>query len=130
MATLHVSTGPQSPQTSPSQSDTVTVVNPPPVKPKNVISLKAQQFFIFLYTFIAVLLTFRFVLAFLGARQESPFVAMVYQLSVPFMLPFTNMFGRSLQVAQYRLEFEVLVALLVYAVVFYGIAKLVSIIFD
>ena len=107
----------------------------PPVSPltgmdKSVISIKAQQILIYLYTFISVILMFRFILSLIAARQETPFVRFVYQLSGPFMLPFANMFGRTLEAGGYRLEFEVLVALIVYAILFFGIAKLVSIIFD
>ena len=121
---------------APIQSETPYPQTPQPASSaplpvhKNAISQKTQQILIYLYSAISILLTFRFVLSMIGARQETPFVNFVYQLTVPFMIPFANMFGRALEAGRYRLEFEVLVALLVYAVVFYGIAKLVSIIFD
>jgi hypothetical protein len=45
------------------------------------------------------------------------------------MFPFTNMFGKQPQFAQYRIDFEVIVALVVYALVFLGLSKLVRILF-
>lgn len=106
------------------------VTQPPRPPVRNDISVKAQQLLIYLYTFVAIILTFRFILALVGAREETPFVNFVYSMSIPFMIPFSNMFGTPLAVQRYRLEFEVLVALLVYAILFFGVAKLVSIIFD
>ena len=90
---------------------------------------KIEQLIIFVYFAVASILMFRFVLSLFGARRSSPFVNFIYQLTSPFMLPFENMFGGSPQVAQFRLEFEVLVALFVYALVLFGISRLVRIIF-
>lgn len=97
---------------------------------KAVISQKVQQLLIFVYTALSLILTARFILSLIGASQDTPFVSFVYQLTVPFVSPFANMFGRQLQAGQFRFEFEVLVALLVYALIFVGIAKLIAILFD
>lgn len=96
---------------------------------RNLMMAKLQQLLMYVYSIISILLMFRFVLSLVGASRTTPFVSFIYQLTVPFMLPFENMFGTPLGIAQYRLEFEVLVALLVYALIFLGVAKLVSIIF-
>jgi hypothetical protein len=109
---------------------TVKSVNAMPQFNKSVISQKVQQLLIFIYSAVSIILTGRFILSLLGVSQQTPFVSFVYQLTYPFMTPFANMFGRQLQAGQYRVEFEVLVALLVYALVFIGIAKLIGIIFD
>jgi uncharacterized protein YggT (Ycf19 family) len=82
-----------------------------------------------IYFAVAAILAFRFILAMFGARKESIFVSFVYQLTTPFMFPFTNMFGKQPQFAQYRIDFEVIVALVVYALVFLGLSKLVRILF-
>jgi len=103
----------------------------PPVFPnKRIFSQKAQRVIIYTYIAIAILLLSRFLLSLLAANMAAPFVDFIYQLSAPLMLPFINMFGTAPQVGVHRIEFEVLVALLIYALLFFGIAKLISIIFD
>ncbi len=97
---------------------------------KSALSQKVQQLLIFLYSAISIILTARFILSLIGARITTPFVNFVYQFTYPLVSPFANMFGTTLQAGQYRIEFEDLVALLVYALVFIGIAKLIGIIFD
>lgn len=90
---------------------------------------KIEQLLIFIYLVVAALLLFRFVLSLFGANKEAIFVNFVYQLTTPFMFAFEGMFGHQPQVGTYILEFEVLVALLVYALVFVGLSRLVRIIF-
>lgn len=90
---------------------------------------KVEQLIIFTYFFIAAILFFRFLLSMLGAKRISPFVDFVYQLTSPFMFPFEGMFGRTPGIGAYRLEFEVLVALSVYALAMFGLSRLVRIIF-
>ncbi len=97
---------------------------------RSVISQKAQQLFILVYTAMSVVLAARFIFSLLGLALNSPFVTFVYQLSQPFISPFANMFGVTVQAGHSRIEFETLVALVVYALVFFGLAKLIGIIFD
>lgn len=101
-----------------------------PLMQKNMVSRKVQETLIYIYSAISALLVARFIFSLVAARQAAPFVGFVYQLTIPLMIPFENMFGTPLLSNQYKLEFEVLVALAVYAMVFFGIVKLVSIIFD
>lgn len=97
---------------------------------RKVISQKVQRIIIYTYAAVAMLLFTRFLLSLLAANIEAPFVNFIYQLSMPLMLPFANMFGPVPQTGIHRIEFEVLVALLIYALLFFGIAKLINIIFD
>ena len=90
---------------------------------------KVEQITMFTYFGIAALLMFRFVLSLFGASRTTPFVDFVFQLTTPFMIPFEAMFGGPRGVANYQLEFEVLVALIVYGLIFFGIARLIRIIF-
>ena len=94
----------------------------------NVVE-KVEQLIIFVYFFIASILMFRFVLSLFGASKKSPFVDFVYQLTAPFMLPFQGMFGITPGVSNHRLEFEVLIGLVVYALIMFGLSRLVRIIF-
>lgn len=129
---------PVMPQTSAPAPQPMMQANPAPApmmqrqpRPRmntNSISDKIEQILIFVYFFVAALLLFRFVLNFFAASTASPFVNFVHQLTFPFMFPFDGMFG-SVGVANSVIEFEVLVAILVYALVFFGLARLVRIIF-
>jgi uncharacterized protein YggT (Ycf19 family) len=94
---------------------------------KSTVS-KVEQIIVLSYFFVAALLLFRFVLSMFGAN-DSPFVEFVRQLTSPFMIPFTDMFGGPIGVSEYLLEFEVLVAIIVYALVFFGLARLIKIVF-
>lgn len=98
-----------------------------PIGPSEKTAEKIEDGFMFFYFIIAGLLGFRFVLSLLGASTASEFVVMVYDLSDPFMAPFALMFGRSLGVGNFRFEFEVIVALVAYAAVFFGLARLARI---
>ncbi len=104
--------------------------NPVPQLQKGALSHKVQQLFVLFYTALSIILTARFIFSLLGSNLNSPFVSFIYQLSQPFVTPFSNMFGVTFQAGQSRIEFEDLVALLVFALVFFGIAKIISIIFD
>lgn len=114
----------------PMQQQAHTPKHQAPQLNKGELSRKVQQLFILFYTALSVVLTARFVFSLLGSNGSSPFVGFVYQISQPFTAPFANMFGVSVQAGMSRVEFEDLAALLVYALVFFGLAKLLSIIFD
>lgn len=73
---------------------------------------------------IEVLLAVRFALELLGANAKAGFVQFVYSLSAPFMLPFNAIFGTT-EAAGSTLEWSVLVAIVVYALVAWGIVALI-----
>lgn len=73
---------------------------------------------------LLTLLAFRFVLALLGANQANGFANFIYSASHPFVAPFFNLFGYNLSYGVSRFETYTLVAMAVYALVAYGIAKL------
>lgn len=137
--TIYVTMDPQDnsqqmPQQQTSQQEPMQQMHTPrhqaPKLNKGELSQKVQQLFILFYTALSVVLTARFIFSLLGSNTSSPFVNFVYQISQPFITPFANMFGVSVQAGMHRVEFEDLAALLVYALVFFGLAKLLSIIFD
>lgn len=76
---------------------------------------------------IIALLAIRFVLILLGASTGSPFVALVYALSYPFAVPFFGMFNYSMQYGVSRFELSTLVAMAVYALIAWGISRLLTI---
>lgn len=99
-----------------------------PVGKHTDVGDKIEQIIMLSYFFVAALLLFRFALGMFGARQ-SPFVDFVRDLSIPFMIPFEGMFGSTPSVGYYSIEFEALVAIIVYALVFFGLGRLVKILF-
>ncbi len=76
---------------------------------------------------ILTLLALRFVLILLGANPNNGFADLVYTLSYPFAAPFFGLFGYSLEYGVSRVEISTLVAMAVYTLIAYGIAKLVTI---
>lgn len=73
---------------------------------------------------IIALLALRMVLLLLGANEGSPFVDFVYNLSNLFAWPFFGMFSYKPAYGQSVFEVSSLVAIIVYALVAFGLAKL------
>lgn len=76
---------------------------------------------------LLVLLGFRFVFALLGANPANPFANFIYTVSHPFVAPFFSLFSYNLQYGVTRFEGYTLVAMAVYALIAYGIARLLTI---
>ena len=76
---------------------------------------------------LLVLLAFRFVLALLGANPNNGFANFIYSVSHPFVAPFFSLFGYNLQYGVSRFETYTLIAIAVYAIIAYGLARLVTI---
>ena len=76
---------------------------------------------------LLVLLAFRFVLALLGANPNNQFANFIYSVSHPFVAPFFGLFGYNLHYGISRFETFTLVAMLVYLVVAWGLARLFTI---
>ena len=75
---------------------------------------------------LLVLLAFRFVLAMLGANPNNGFANFIYSVSHPFVAPFFSLFGYNLRYGVSRFESFTLVAMAVYAIIAWGLAKLVT----
>jgi hypothetical protein len=93
-------------------------------------SQTVTYFVYFLFGVLEILLAFRFVLKLAGASQTSGFVNFIYSLSGVFVAPFNGIFHTSLaQGAETTSMFEpsTLVALIVYALIAWGIVKLIQI---
>lgn len=101
--------------------ETVTAANDP-VRPYATVT----RLIYWLTNAVLALLTIRFVLSLLGANQANAFASFIYSLSYPLVAPFFGLFGYTMQYGVARFELETLVAMLVYALVGYGIARLVA----
>lgn len=80
----------------------------------------------FIAGLISVIIALRFVLLLLGANRGAGFTDFVYSLSAPFVAPFVGIFGEP---AYGTSVFEVssLLAIAIYLLVAWGIAKLFTI---
>lgn len=76
---------------------------------------------------LITLLSIRFVLSLLGANRSNGFADFVYSVTYPFAAPFFGLFGYQVQYGVSRFEIETLVAIAVYALLAYGISKLIHI---
>ena len=84
----------------------------------------------FLFGALEILLTFRLVLKFIGAGISSGFVNLIYDLSGVFILPFEGIFRRMYSQGAETisvLEPSTIVAIIIYAVLAWGIVKLIRI---
>jgi hypothetical protein len=76
---------------------------------------------------IIVLLAFRFVLAMLGANQGNGFVRFIFNASHPLVAPFFGIFSYDdYQYGVSRVELFTLIAMAVYAVIAWGLARLLT----
>lgn len=102
------------------------------IQTKDVVDTKttAQNVVWYLLGFVEILIGFRFVLKLLGANPTSGFVDFVYSVTGLLTAPFDNIFGvASTQAGEVKSVFEpsILVAAAVYAVIAWGIVKLITI---
>lgn len=86
----------------------------------------AARIITFITGVLLILLAFRFVLALLGANPNNAFARFIYDLSYPFVAPFFNLFGYRLHYGISRFEVYTLVAMLVYGIVGWLLARLVT----
>jgi len=93
-------------------------------------NLKARNIVYYILGVIEVLLAFRLVFKLLGANPQSPFVSLIYSVSQAFLSPFTGIFRSAVNKgieAQSVLEPTTIIAMIVYAVIAWGIVKLIEI---
>lgn len=84
----------------------------------------AQRVVWYIVGFIVVLLLLRLVLLLLGANQGNAFVDFIYAFSGIFAAPFFGIFSYEPSYGKSVFEVSTLVAMLVYGLVGWGIAKL------
>lgn len=87
----------------------------------------AARIISFITGLILALLAMRFVLSLLGAKQTNAFADLIYSVTYPLVAPFFGLFGYTMQYGVARFELETLVAMVVYALMGYGLTKLVTI---
>ena len=88
---------------------------------------RTQRIIYFIASAIAVLILLRFVLLALGANPENTFANLIYGLSGIFVAPFNTLFGDP-TFGRSVFEISSLVAIAVYYLLAWGIAKIVTLV--
>lgn len=86
----------------------------------------ARRVIYYIAGFIIALLALRLVLLLLAANQGAPFVDFVYALSGIFAWPFYGIFSYQPSYGQSTFEISTVVAIIVYALIAMGLAKLMT----
>ena len=87
----------------------------------------AQRIIWYIAAVLLILLAFRFILALLAANPANVFADFIYTTSHPFVAPFFSLFGYNLRYGVSRFEIYTLVAMAVYFVIAYLLARLFAI---
>lgn len=110
-----------------------TSVNPAPAEREETRTTenvsKANYWVYYILGALEILLAFRLVLKITGANPNSGFVNFIYALSGVFVAPFAGIFHTATtqgNVTKAVFEPATLVAMVVYLIVFYGIAKIIQ----
>lgn len=89
----------------------------------------AENIIWFIYGTIAILLAFRFVLKLFGANPSNAFVDLIYSITGVLTAPFDSIFGVTKSASgsvSSVFEPSILVAIIVYGIVAWGIVKLIN----
>jgi len=117
-------------ETVTTQEGNAETVIVPPVKMEASKSETTEYLIYFFFGALEILLAFRLVLKMMGASISSSFVGFIYGLTGLFILPFEGIFRRGLSQGIETtsvLEPATLVAIIVYALLAWGIVKLLRI---
>lgn len=83
----------------------------------------------FLLGVLEVTLFLRWLFRLLGANTDNGFISFLYSLSHPFVGPFNNIFNDQTLGRQGVFEFSTLIAMLIYALIAWGLVSLINLIF-
>lgn len=105
-------------------------MNTPQVQKSHEANLKFRKVIMYVFGILEVLLGFRFVFKLLGANPGSAFVSIIYSMSDMFLAPFVGIFrtgvAQGIETTAY-FEAATLIAMAVYALLAYGIVRIVEI---
>lgn len=87
----------------------------------------AERIVWFIAGVLLTLLALRFIFALLGANPNNWLAAFIYNVTHPFVAPFFNLFNYNYVDGNGRFEAYTLVAMLIYGLIAWGIARLVTI---
>ncbi|MHB8064627.1 MAG: YggT family protein [Ruminiclostridium sp.] len=101
------------------------------IRKNDIESFTARRVVYYILGILEVLLAFRLVFKLLGAKPNSGFVSLIYSISQVLLIPFTAIFrSRATQGIETKavLEPSTIIAMIVYALIAWGIVKLIIII--
>ena len=93
-------------------------------------SLKLKRIVYYILGIFEVLFAFRLIFKFLGANPGSAFVSFIYTVSGVFIAPFNGIFRSAVTEGietKSVLEPTTIIAMIVYAIIAYGVARLLEI---
>lgn len=107
--------------------ETTREVNDPVVERAHKSNV-AERVVWFIAGILLTLLGLRFIFALLGANPNNGFANFIYDVTHPFVTPFFNLFSYDeVTAGASRVEIFTLVAMLIYGLVAWGIARLLTI---
>lgn len=106
-------------------ADTTRVVDDPMAEREHKANVAERVVWLIAGTLLT-LLSLRFVFAILGANPGNWLADLVYTVTYPFVAPFFNLFNYNFVEGAGRFEAYTLVAIVFYALVAWGIAKLLT----
>jgi hypothetical protein len=125
--TTEVATSPPrtmvTPAVSASRMDQVESVAYDPYADRRLLAHRISQLVYWVFGLVEALILIRFALKLLGANQNAGFAEFIYGVTYPLVLPFVGLFGTP-QARGSVLELHSIVALIMYAVVAWLLAKL------
>lgn len=92
--------------------------------------MKPRRIVYFLLGVFEALFAFRLIFKILGANPESTFVSLIYTITKVFLVPFSSIFRTASATGietKSVLEPATIIAMIVYALIAYGIVKLIEI---
>ncbi|MFO7681030.1 MAG: YggT family protein [Chloroflexota bacterium] len=95
---------------------------------RRLFSFKTTQWIWVVLGFVEVIIGLRVILLLIGANPQSPFAAFIYNLSAIFLLPFAGLVGAP-AAGGMVLEISSIIAMLVYALLAWGIDRIIWVIF-
>lgn len=127
------------PTTPPGREEVVEVVNQPeeyaqrrvvsnPALDQRVTVSRINQVIWLLFGFLEALIVIRIVLKMIGANPGAAFAALVYGVTDVFLWPFAGLTPTP-GVGPYQFEFSSVIGLIVYALIAWGVTKLIWILF-
>lgn len=97
-----------------------------PVAEREHSKIVAARVVRYITGFVLVLLALRFVFALLGANPANGLASAIYSITQPLVSPFFNLFSYNYTDGVRRFESFTLVAMAIYALLGYGIARLMT----
>ncbi len=99
-----------------------------PERERRIFTFKATQLVWLVFGILEALLALRFVLKLIGANPASPFAVALYGFTNLFLFPFAGLTGTP-AVGGMVLEFSTVIAMVVYALIGWGLERLIWVIF-